>query len=81
MSTRRRSRQRHISSTAAHPGVVSSGDLVPVVSQARRGARRAAANEDSLVAATNQIVNPLWMVTGALAILFGSLAILVTFAG
>jgi hypothetical protein len=72
MSTRRRSRQRHITSTTAHPGVMSSGDLVPVVSHERR----AAANEDSLVAPTSRIVNPLWMVTGALGFLFALLAIL-----
>ena len=80
MSTRRMSRQRHISSTATHANVVSSGALVPVASHARRGARPAAANEDALVAARRQIIDPLWTVTGALAILFGLLAIL-TVAG
>lgn len=36
---------------------------------------RAAANEDTATAATERSVNPLWMITAALALFFGALAI------
>ena len=38
---------------------------------------RPAANEDTATAATERSVNPLWMITAALALFFGALAVFV----
>jgi hypothetical protein len=38
---------------------------------------RPAANEDTATAATERSVNPLWMITAALALFFGTLAVFV----
>jgi hypothetical protein len=70
MSTRRMSHQHRISFTPGHSGVVS------VAYHARPAARPAAPNEDALIAARRQIIDPLWVITGALGILFALLAML-----
>lgn len=38
---------------------------------------RSAANEDTATAATERSVNPLWMITAALVLFFGALAVFV----
>jgi hypothetical protein len=85
MNDRRMSSQRGIASTPVHSRVARSHALVhvasvlPVASHERPGARSPAPDEDAPVAARREIVDPLWMITGAIGMLFALLALAVAF--
>ncbi len=73
-------RQRAISSTSDHAGVVSSGAFVPVAPHAQTGVRpaapRAAPRKDALVPARTPSVDPHWVITGAIGIITGVIGML-----
>lgn len=75
MNTRKVSRHRHVASTILDSSAADSTAPVTIESSTRRDTRPAAANEDALTETRVKMVNPLWMVTVGLAILFALLAI------
>jgi hypothetical protein len=75
MNTRKKSRHGHVSSTFPDSSLADSATLVTIESSAPNGTRPEVANQDALIQTRTQIVNPLWMVTGGLAVLLALLAI------
>ena len=55
---------------------MSSAAHAPAIAMLARDTH-AAANHDTVTAVPEQAINPLWMITTALAILFGAMAVLV----
>jgi hypothetical protein len=75
MNTRRASRQHPASSTISDSSQSNSVTLVTVEPSTPPQTHPRVANQDALIETRAQIVNPLWMVTGGLAILLALLAI------
>ena len=79
MNARRMPSQRRVASTPAHTGVARSHALVPVASRQEPLARTPVPDEDALVASRSEIVDPLWLITGAIGMLFALLALAIAF--